>query len=45
MQNTAEAIDYLQALLTIYVEQEDPFVSAIIKMIHQRLEGLKTCTS
>lgn len=45
MQNAAEAIDYLQALLVLYEEQEDPFVSALIRIIHQRLEVLKVCTS
>jgi len=43
MQNSAEAIDYLKALLLIYQDQADPLVSTIIAQISQRLEGLKSC--
>ena len=43
MQSAVEAIDYLQALLAVYQEQEDQVVATLIMQIQQRLEGLKAC--
>ncbi|HOS96877.1 MAG TPA: hypothetical protein PLR71_06645 [Deltaproteobacteria bacterium] len=43
MQTATEAIDYLQALLSVYQENEDQVLASLIVQIQLRLEGMKAC--
>jgi hypothetical protein len=43
MQTATEAIDYLQALLSVYQENEDQVLATLIVQIQLRLEGMKAC--
>ncbi|MGC9325031.1 MAG: hypothetical protein ACP5G0_09835 [Desulfomonilia bacterium] len=43
MEKTTEEINYLQMLLTLYLEHEDEFIAALIMQINQVLERMKAC--
>ncbi len=43
MGDNHEIIDFMQSVLSFYMDESDSQIAGILKQMHQSLEGMKQC--